>query len=158
MDAKPVFVLAIFVALTAASGLAQDATQQASNATLPDAPSIQQQMLSGTSSSSSNTPPSYDAEPNGHAIPPSQRQPKRILGIMPNYRAVSAGKKPPPTLKEDLKVATYNSFDYSAFVFVGLTSGIAEETDTHPQLGKGIPGFWAIHGADSSIRPMATTR
>ena len=130
MDAKPVFVLAIFVALTAASGLAQDATQQASNATLPDAPSIQQQMLSGTSSSSSNTPPSYDAEPNGHAIPPSQRQPKRILGIMPNYRAVSAGEKPPPpTPKEAFKIATYNSFDYSAFVFVGLTSAIAEGTD-----------------------------
>jgi len=87
-------------------------------------------MLSGTSSSSSNTPPSYDAEPNGHAIPPSQRQPKRILGIMPNYRAVSAGEKPPPpTPKEAFKIATYNSFDYSAFVFVGLTSAIAEGTD-----------------------------
>jgi hypothetical protein len=78
----------------------------------------------------------------GQAIPPDQRQPKRILGIMPNYRAVSAGAvPPPPTPKEAFWIATKNTFDYSSFVFVGLTSMIAEGDDAHPQLGKGIPGF-----------------
>lgn len=68
----------------------------------------------------------------------------RILGIMPNYRAVSAGEiPPPPTPKEAFKIATKNSFDYSAFIFVGLTSLIAEGNDSHPQLGKGVGGFWA---------------
>lgn len=71
-------------------------------------------------------------------------QPKRILGIMPNYRAVSAGvKPPPPTAPQPFNLATRQSFDYSAFVFVGLTSMIAEGEDSHPKLGKGIPGFWA---------------
>jgi hypothetical protein len=28
-------------------------------------------------------------------------------------------------------------------VFVGLTSMIAEGDDSHPALGKGVPGFWA---------------
>jgi hypothetical protein len=76
------------------------------------------------------------------AIPASKQQPKRILGVMPNYRAVSAGAiPPPPTPKEAFKIATQNSFDYSAFVFVGITSLLAEGTDAHAQLGKGIEGF-----------------
>jgi len=71
-------------------------------------------------------------------------QPKRILGIMPNYRAVSAGVKPPPaTPRQAFSIATRQSFDYSAFVFVGLTSAIAEGQNSHPALGKGLPGFWA---------------
>jgi len=63
---------------------------------------------------------------------------------MPNYRAVSAGTiPPPPTPKEAFWVATVNTFDYSSFVFTGLTSMIAEGDDSHPSLGKGVPGFWA---------------
>jgi hypothetical protein len=61
---------------------------------------------------------------------------------MPNYRAVSAGAiPPPPTPKQALKIATQNSFDYSSFIFVGITSLMAEGSDTHPKLGKGIEGF-----------------
>ncbi len=61
---------------------------------------------------------------------------------MPNFRAVSAGKlPPPPTPKQAFKIATQNSFDYSSFIFVGLTSMIAEGSDAHPELGKGVPGF-----------------
>jgi hypothetical protein len=72
----------------------------------------------------------------------SRRQPKRILGIMPNYRAVSAGAlPPPPTPKQAFKIATRNSFDYSSFLFVGITSLLAEGTDAHPSLGKGVAGY-----------------
>jgi len=42
-------------------------------------------------------------------------------------------------------VATRNSFDYSAFVFVGITSLLAEGTNAHSQLGKGVPGYWAYY-------------
>lgn len=77
------------------------------------------------------------------AITASKQQPKRILGIMPNYRAVSAGEiPPPPTPKQAFVIATKNSFDYSSFLFVGITSMIAEGQNSHPQLGKGVPGFW----------------
>ena len=69
-------------------------------------------------------------------------QPKRILGIMPNFRAVGAGTlPPPPTAREAFGIATSNTFDYSSFVFVGLTSLLAEGTEAHPQLGNGIDGF-----------------
>ena len=90
-------------------------------------------------SSSANLP----EEPRQTTALPAP-QPKRILGIMPNYRAVSAGAiPPPPGPKEAFKIATENSFDYSSFVFTGLTSLLAKGTDAHPDLGKGIPGLWA---------------
>lgn len=80
--------------------------------------------------------------PASARVSASKEQPKRILGVMPNYRAVSAGAiPPPPTSKEAFKLATQNSFDYSSFLFVGITSGLAEATDAHPQLGKGMSGF-----------------
>ena len=61
---------------------------------------------------------------------------------MPNYRAVSAGAiPPPPTPREAFKIATQNSFDYSSFIFVGVTSLMAEASDAHPRLGNGIEGY-----------------
>jgi hypothetical protein len=83
------------------------------------------------------------AQPSASSgTPASKQQPKRILGIMPNYRAVSAGTIPvPPTPAEAFRIATRNSFDYSSFVFVGVTSLLAEGTDAHPALGKGLKGF-----------------
>ena len=80
--------------------------------------------------------------PANQGTPPEKQQPKRILGVMPNFRAVSAGAiPPPPTPKQAFKIATQNSFDYSSFVFVGITSLLAEGSDAHPQLGKGVAGF-----------------
>lgn len=84
-------------------------------------------------------PPQSD---RAKATDSSKQQPKRILGMMPNYRAVSAGAiPPPPTAGQAFKIATQNSFDYSSFIFVGVTSLLAEGTDAHPQLGKGITGY-----------------
>lgn len=61
---------------------------------------------------------------------------------MPNFRAVSAGAiPPPPTAKQAFMIATQNSFDYSSFIFVGITSGLAEATNAHPALGHGIGGY-----------------
>jgi hypothetical protein len=76
------------------------------------------------------------------AVAVSKRQPKRILGIMPNYRAVSAGAiPPPPTPKQAFKIATLNSFDYSSFLFVGITSATAFAQNSHKQLGVGMKGY-----------------
>jgi hypothetical protein len=77
-----------------------------------------------------------------NAVPLSKQQPKRILGLMPNYRAVSAGAiPPPPTAGQAFKLATENSFDYSSFIFVGVTSAMAEWSDAHPKLGEGFKGY-----------------
>ncbi len=91
--------------------------------------------------SAPNTPPAGPAPTSGHEGLP-RPQPKRILGIMPNYRAVSAGViPPPPTAREAFVLATQNTFDYSSFLFTGVTSLMAKGTDAHPQLGKGPDGF-----------------
>lgn len=92
--------------------------------------------------SPSNLPEAPSQSRAAADVPASKQQPKRILGIMPNYRAVSAGTiPPPPTPKQAFMIATRNSFDYSSFIFVGVTSLLAEGTDAHPQLGKGVEGF-----------------
>ncbi|HEX3741236.1 MAG TPA: hypothetical protein VHV29_16175 [Terriglobales bacterium] len=95
-----------------------------------------------TSSPSQPTNSPKAAEIPVAPIPVSKQQPKRILGLMPNYRAVSAGEvPPPPTPKQAFMIATRNSFDYSSFVFVGITSLFAETSDAHPQLGEGMAGY-----------------
>jgi hypothetical protein len=82
------------------------------------------------------------AQPPGQATPPSQVQPRRILGVIPNFRAVSPRKIPPPASpKQAFRTATKNTFDYSTFVSVGLSSAFAETRNAHPRLGKGLPGF-----------------
>ena len=89
-----------------------------------------------------NAPGSSEAQPAQPATPASKMQPKRILGIMPNYRAVSAGTiPPPPTPRQAFKIATQNSFDYSSFIFVGITSAMAEWSDAHPKLRDGMAGY-----------------
>jgi hypothetical protein len=113
-------------------------------AELPNAPQPQNTSTDSSSQATRNSqdpPLKNPAAVSGKTPPP---QPKRILGVMPNYRAVSAGvRPPPPTPREAFKIATENSFDYSSFVFVGITSLLAEGTEAHPQLGKGVGGFWA---------------
>ncbi len=86
----------------------------------------------------------YDMEEDGTIVPLENRQPHRILGIMPNFRSVSNGVKPHPLgWKYNLNVATHQAFDYSSFIFLGLTSLSAEGLDEHPALGKGVPGFYS---------------
>ena len=97
------------------------------SSSLPDAPEPQQTQVKD---------PNSKQAPANEGAPKRKQQPKRILGIMPNYRAVSAGAiPPPPTAKQAFKIATQNSFDYSSFVFVGLTSMIAEGENTHKSFG-----------------------
>jgi hypothetical protein len=117
----------------------QELNSQQSNQQTPPQP---QAGTTGNPQGAGTSPaPSCDPKNSGCQIKPGQ-QPKRILGVMPNFRAVSAGAlPPPPTPKESFKIATQNSFDYSAFVFVGITSLLAEGTNAHPQLGKGVAGF-----------------
>jgi hypothetical protein len=126
-------------------------SESAQAASVDDQPNTQVQQ--STTPNSPNNPPQPGSKPGAENVvqpgpnlqqnpPLPGQQPKRILGLMPNFRAVSAGATPPPpTPKQNLIIATRNSFDYSAFVFVGITSLIAEASDAHPQLGKGVGGF-----------------
>jgi len=87
------------------------------------------------------TPNVNSAEPNN----PSEqygKQPKRILGIIPNYRAVSANAHlPPQSFKDNLWLATQDTFDYSDFIFVGALAGVAMAGKSQPSFGQGGEGY-----------------
>jgi hypothetical protein len=89
------------------------------------------------------TPP-VEVDANGNPIPLDRQQPHRILGFMPNFRSVSGGAVThPPGWKYNFTIATRQSFDYSSFIFLGITSLSAEGINSHPVLGKGVDGFYA---------------
>ncbi len=90
-----------------------------------------------------------DLDENCQPIPIDRAQPRRIFGILPNFRSVSAGAKPiPPGWKQNFKVATRQAFDPASFLFLGITSISAEGLDEHKTFGKGIGGFYTYtwHG------------
>jgi len=99
---------------SAAAGSADKANAVARTAvTLPDAPVPQtsQSSSSGAAQSGISTAPQSD----------EGKQTKRILGIVPNFRAVSANQKlPPDTARDKFKTAILDSFDYSAILPVAL--------------------------------------
>jgi hypothetical protein len=95
---------------------------------LPDAPE-------GTQSTPAANSPSGQ-------IAPEEQQTKRILWIMPNFRAVSTGTKlPKQSVKEKFKTAALDSFDYSSFVFAGIQAGISQATDAYPEFHQGAAGY-----------------
>ncbi|MGB8479209.1 MAG: hypothetical protein WCE63_10245 [Acidobacteriaceae bacterium] len=70
------------------------------------------------------------------------QQPKRIMGWIPNYRAVSVGSRPPPpSFKEKFMVGTQNTFDYSAFIFNAVDSEIPYVSKSYPEFGNGMVGY-----------------
>ena len=88
--------------------------------------------------------PNVPVDKNGNPIPLERQQPHRILGFMPNFRSVSGGEVPhPPGWKYNFKIATHQAFDYSSFIFLGITTLSAEGINSHPVLGKGADGFYA---------------
>jgi hypothetical protein len=107
---------------------------------------LQTSPTSGTESSDASPKPKpapgTPLDKNGDPIPLERREPQRILGFMPNFRTVSGGAAAhPPGFKYNFVVATHQAFDYSSFIFLGLTSLSAEAINEHPALGKGIEGF-----------------
>jgi hypothetical protein len=99
---------------------------------LPDAPEDTQSHPSANSPSGKVAP--ADAQ--------EEQQTKRILWIMPNFRAVSAGTKlPKQSVKEKFKTAALDSFDYSSFVFAGIQAGISQATDAYPEFHQGLAGY-----------------
>jgi len=112
----------------------------------PDlAPYEDPQSTSQAASGSSTTAPTD--KPRRNITADTGTQPHRILGLMPNYRSVSAGTiPPPPSFKQSFKIATHQAFDYSTFVFLGMTTATAYWQNSHPSLNTWNGGdavFWA---------------
>jgi subtilisin family serine protease len=76
---------------------------------------------------------------------PSSDQPqqtKRILGIVPNFRAVSTTDKlPPQTVKDKFVTASQDSFDYSSIVLPAVVAAYDLGTNQTPEFGHGGVGY-----------------
>jgi hypothetical protein len=125
-------------------------------ASLPDSPgairvsSTYRASTDETSSSNdaANEPPSFQqstasSSPNGQSADDQQaKQTKRILGIIPNFRAVSTDTKlPPQTPKEKLLTATQDSFDYSALFIPAMLAAYGQATNSTPEFHQGAAGY-----------------
>jgi hypothetical protein len=112
---------------------------------LPDAPSVSQAAQSGESSQQEPNPQlgqSSTPEQNSPATPDVKKQPKRILWVIPNYRAVSSDANIPPLdNRGKFKLMIDDSFDYSAFLYTGFVTGLRYGFDNYPELGRGWSGY-----------------
>jgi hypothetical protein len=128
----PATVQAVTVA-----GLTSMTTASSPDSALPDDPAVdvQQQAQEGSTPAAAKTTPQTDPLAQG-------RQTKRILYIVPNFRAVSADQHlPPQTVKEKFKTAMLDSVDYSSFIFVGAQAGVAMASDSYREFGQGAKGY-----------------
>jgi len=140
---EPARANAVAAAETASAALpAAPAPQQAQNRTAPQTGAAGSPAIPGDKGDRVH----YDK--NGNVIqnptPPLNygQQPQRIMGWIPNYRAVSVGSKPPPpTFKEKLLIGTQNTFDYSAFIFNAVDSEFPYILKSYPQFGNGWVGY-----------------
>lgn len=100
--------------------------QQAGADLLPDAPQPQQTSAGGGATQS----------------PKNNEQTKRILGVFPNFRAVSEQTHlPPQPVKEKFVTTVQDSLDYSAFVLPVLLAGYGQATNQTPEFRQGAAGY-----------------
>jgi hypothetical protein len=144
----------LLLASCSVCGVAQ--AQQTPQASLPDSPgailasNTHRASADDTSSSNDATaePPSLQqsnpsSSPSGQSASDQQaKQTKRILGIIPNFRAVSANTKlPPQSPKEKLLTATQDSFDYTSLVLPAVVAGYSQATNATPEFHQGAAGY-----------------
>ena len=107
--------------LWSSSSAAADSSAATASEAMPDAPAPQ------TSST--------DADGDG-------KQTKRILGVIPNFRSVSANTKlPPMSVKDKFITASQDSFDYSAIFLPMAIAGYDLERNATPEFGHGGVGY-----------------
>ena len=116
------------------------------SAPLPDAPGFssslpatpQETTAPATPVSAPNAPQTI--APGEQNVPGGQT--KRIFGIIPNYRSVSADQHlPPQTVKDKFVAAGHDSFDYGSFVLAAVQSGVSIAGNSYPEFGKGPLGY-----------------
>ncbi|MFZ0818583.1 MAG: hypothetical protein WAM91_00820 [Candidatus Acidiferrales bacterium] len=123
----------------------------------------QQSGTTGTGSQSDSQDKSKDKPPETKKNPDPNQQPanttgqqtNRILGVMPNYRAVSANTHLAPlSVKGKFVLATKDSCDYTSAIFVGLLAGVRQGLKQEPPFGGGMAAygryFWRSY-ADQAI-------
>jgi hypothetical protein len=97
-----------------------------------------------TSTSALPDEPSAQSTSSTQSANKDERAPqtRRILGIIPNFRAISTDEKlPPQSVKEKFVTATEDSFDYSSIFIPALLAGYSLGTNATPEFGHGGVGY-----------------
>ena len=120
---------------TASSSSLPSASSLPDDSSLPDAPDA---MPADTGQT--NGQPASSGRQASPSTGPGQT--KRILGIVPNFRSVSAGVTlPPQSTKDKFTTGLEDGFDYSAVIFAGIQAGIAQAQDSYPAFRQGAAGY-----------------
>jgi len=142
----------LFLLLVSGLSAQQAPILAASSGPFPDAPSEVQEQQQTSSQPGAAQPQAPGPDPklkdssvpeqNSASTPVALEQPKRILYIIPNYRAVSADANVPPLdATGKFKLFVEDSFDYSTFLYVGFLSGISMSQRSVPQFSDGADSF-----------------
>jgi hypothetical protein len=107
-------------------------------AELPDAPSS---LLYQKDQKDVPPPPIQTTNPDA-VSPNGNQQTKRVLGLVPNFRTVSADiKLPPMSPKQKFIIAGKDTFDYSALFVAGIQAGFAMNSKSYPEFHQGAAGY-----------------
>jgi hypothetical protein len=112
----------------------------------------------------STTPPAIGGASRVVPAPAAASQeelPRRLFGIIPNYRSSpSLAQAKPLSSKDKFKLAARDSFDPGTFVLAGAIAGLSLWSNTSPSYGQGMAGYGRYYGAtygDLMIGDMMTT-
>jgi len=144
-------ILLVGLIVVLVGGLCAQESQTVGTA-LPDAPSFmtEQEQSSSRPGDSQSQHPGPDPklgessvpQQNSAQTPVAKEQPKRILYIIPNYRAVSADAVVAPLdARGKFQLMLDDSFDYSTFISVGILAGIGLAKNNVPQFGDGADAY-----------------
>jgi hypothetical protein len=79
---------------------------------------------------------------------PSEQLPRRIFGIIPNYRSHASLKDSKPmTSGEKFRLAARDSLDPGTFVLAGAFAGISQASNSTPSYGQGMAGYGRYYGS-----------
>jgi hypothetical protein len=107
---------------TTSTSSEQSAPNQSPPAPLPNAPTAQ--------TTTSSTPS------------PDEKQSKRIMGALPNFRSVTAGEAvPPETARQKIAMATLDNFDYTSLFFAGIIAADSFVAKGTPEFHQGAAGY-----------------
>jgi hypothetical protein len=85
---------------------------------------------------------STPAGPPASAPQIDEEQQKRIMGMLPNFRSVTAGQVvPPETTRQKLATATQDNFDYTSLFFAGVIAADSFVTKATPEFHQGAAGY-----------------
>jgi len=117
--------------------------QDSSAAPLEGAAQSEQQPTAQTQSDGAGSPAKVDSpQPKPGVLEEEGHHNNRILWVVPNFKSVDANTHLPPlSVKEKFWLATQDSVDYSAFIYVGMFAGVAMATKSEPSFGQGASGY-----------------